>query len=104
MAKNANKEVSNGKGVCLVADVDITNEPLPVQTLCWELLDLIQSAEDWDIEFSDWTKKAEKLPFPQEKVVRKFAKTLRKVPIDKAEIGSRWRDHTEARPVSGAIH
>ena len=63
MAKNANKEVSNGKGVGLVADVDITNEPLPVQTLCWELLDLIQSAEDWDIEFSDWTKKAEKLPF-----------------------------------------
>ena len=90
-------------GSGLVADVDITDEGLPVQTLCWELLDLIQHADDWDIQFDDWRKRAEKLPLSQELVVRKFAETLRQVPMVKAEVGTKWGDQTKSRPDVSAV-
>ena len=113
--------VTTGQSRGLVSDVDINDQPLSVQTLCWELLGLIQAGDpvdetknggSEDSEFHDWRMKAENLPIEQQKIVRDFSASLKWVWMKKDELsgkyadsfGGMYGDNTTAKPVSVGIH
>ena len=112
--------VTTGQSRGLVSDVDITDQPLPVQSLCWELLGLIQAGDpvdttkngsSEDAEFHDWRMKAEHLPIEQQKVVRDFSASLKWVWMKKDELsgkyadsfGGMYGDNTRGLCISGEI-
>ena len=112
---------TKGQGKGLVSDIDVSDEPLPVQRICWELLSLIQAGDpadetknggSEDDEFHDWKMKAENLPTEQQKVVRDFSSSLKWVWLKKDELSGKYADsfggmygnNTMDKPVSVAIH
>ena len=113
---------TTGQGQALTSDVDVSDEPLPVQRICWELVDILHTnwswftgkpePENYPDKLDDWVEKAEKLPLNQQDIVKKFSSTLRGTWVKKNEatgdlddsFGSSHGDNTGSRPVSVGIH
>jgi len=113
--------VTTGQSRGLVSDVDISDEPLAVQMICWEVLSLIQAGDSadetknggsQDDEMNDWKMKADALPIEQKMVVKRFTNSLRWVWLKKDELsgelsdsfGRSYGDNTTAKPVSVGVH
>tara|TARA_Y100000588_G_C14240914_1_gene919288 strand:- start:1434 stop:2048 length:615 start_codon:yes stop_codon:yes gene_type:complete len=113
---------TTGQGQGLVSDLDLSDQPLPVQELCWELMDFVKAnwpwfthkpePSDWEDQLSDWRKKVAQLEIWQQYRVEEFCESLRGVWVKKDEVtgrhvssfGTSHGDHTNSRPVSVGIH
>jgi hypothetical protein len=96
----------------IVSDKNIAEEPLRVQRMCWELLDIIQleyqDAVKANADFEIWKEKADKLPHSEQDAIAAFSATLRWEEITDDDIATeRFGDNTKSRPlhaVSGGVH
>jgi hypothetical protein len=94
------QEIGEVKNAGFVSDVDLSKEPLKVQRLCWEMLDYVESKNNWisdsDLFVLDWLNKVTQLPRKKAKRCIRFANTLRVEELDLDD--SPYHDATGSRP------